>query len=226
MLPVNRGVPQGSILGPLLFSIYVNDLPDVPAICEMQMYADDVQLYTYAKIKDDQSCITCINSDRKLIYNWARNSSLCLNPSKTKLITIYKRHLTNFAINGVEINNQSTQSVDTVSNLGLTFNYKLTWSNHINRIVGKVHGMLRNLWTVRLLTAFRIRMLLSKSCLIPSLLYGCEIFANCDDEDMRRMQVAYNDIARNIFNKKLQKRISQFSYQIFNTAFENLLRRK
>ena len=65
--------------------------------------------------------------------------------------------------------------VETASNLGVIFNGWLTWSNHINVIVGKVYGMLRNLWTVMNSTPFTIHMQLAKTFLIPVLLCGSEM---------------------------------------------------
>lgn len=225
-LDVSRGVPQGSILGPLLFSIYINDLPDIPTTCNIQMYADDVQLYASAKLNNIPSCISNINNDLELIYKWAVDNGLCLNPSKTKFLSIYRRNLTETQSICLKLENSFIDRVETSKNLGLIFNSKLTWTNHINGSVGKVRAMLRNLWAVRTSTPFNIRMLLAKSYIIPTLLYGSEIFASCDSEDTRKLNVAYNDIARYVFNKKRHDRISQYAYKIFNVSFDNLLKIK
>ena len=58
------------------------------------------------------------------------------------------------------------------------------------------------------------------------LLYGCEIYANCDANDLRKLKVSYNNIARYVFNRGVCDSISVFSYQIFNMCFENLLKFK
>ncbi|XP_059217589.1 uncharacterized protein LOC131994740 [Stomoxys calcitrans] len=142
-LDVPRGVPQGSILGPLLFSVYINDLPDIPMHCNVQMYADDVQLFSSAKPNCVQSCINNINCDLNEIQNWASKNSLCLNPSKTKLMKILKRSTTQIPPVRATLNNSVIETVDTSCNLGVIFNSKLTWTNHINKAVGKVQGMLR-----------------------------------------------------------------------------------
>ncbi|XP_059224405.1 uncharacterized protein LOC131997570 [Stomoxys calcitrans] len=144
-LDVPRGVPQGSILGPLLFSVYINDLPDIPMHCNVQMYADDVQLFSSAKPNCVQSCINNINCDLNEIQNWASKNSLCLNPSKTKLMKILKRSTTQIPLVRATLNNSVIETVDTSCNLGVIFNSKLTWTNHINKAVGKVQGMLRSL---------------------------------------------------------------------------------
>ena len=91
--------------------------------------------------------------------------------------------------------------VESATDLGIIFNGRLTRSNYINVIVGRVYGMLRNLWTVTDSTPFTIRMELAKTYLIPVLLYGSEIFANCDTDDRRKLNLAYNNTARYEFNK-------------------------
>ena len=83
--------------------------------------------------------------------------------------------------------------------------------------------MFRNLWTVIDSTPFTIRMQLSKTFSIPVLLYGFEIFANCDTYDRRKLNLAYNNIARYVFIKGRRDHISQFSYRIFEIKFDNLL---
>ena len=67
MLRVKAGVPQGSVLGPFLFSVYSNDLPKIIKTCNMHMYADDVQLYTSCRLTEIHKCIRNINEDLKLV---------------------------------------------------------------------------------------------------------------------------------------------------------------
>lgn len=126
----------------------------------------------------------------------------------------------------LKINNINIKRVQSSSNLGITFNSELSWSNHINSVVGKIHGMLRNLWSVKDSTPLNIRMLLAKTYLIPVLLYGCEIYANCNTTDRRKLNVAFNNIARYIFHKSRRDSISSYSYKIFNMNFNNLLNYK
>lgn len=225
-LNVDKGVPQGSILGPLLFCIYINDLPEILRHCNIQIYADDVQLYTSSRIGNLQQCVDNINADLDNINSWACSNGLCINPAKSKCILITKRsqfHNTNFSL---KINNTIIKFVQSYKNLGVIFNDELTWTTHINSTSGKVHGMLRNLWAVQTSTPLQIRMLLAKTYLIPTLLYGCEIFQYCNNADLKKLNVTYNNIARYVFKKKRYDRISEYSYQLFNTTFVNYLRYK
>ena len=96
--------------------------------------------------------------------------------------------------------------------------------NHIASAVGKIYGMLRNLWAVKCSTP--LLQLLATTYLIPVHLYGCEIYANCDANDLRKLKVSYNNIVRYVFNRGVRDSISVFSYQICNMCFENLLKFK
>ena len=83
---------QGSILGPLLFSIYMNDLPSVSQHCSVQCYEYDTKLLLSFRLQD-QSCIVAeINQDLTRIRNWCFDNQLLLNPDKTKLLVCGSKH--------------------------------------------------------------------------------------------------------------------------------------
>ena len=85
-LIVTHDVPQGSILEPLLFSPYMNDLPSVVKFSSVESYVDDTKVYLSFPSKGIDSCLTKITEDLGLIAAWCCTNKLLINPSKTKLI--------------------------------------------------------------------------------------------------------------------------------------------
>lgn len=222
-LEVTRGVPQGSILGPLLYTIYANDLPEQLKFCNIHMYADDVQLYTSCSINDINNCTERINTDLSNVLHWAAANKLCINPKKSKCLLIHKRRQKPVSDRRLILGDSHIEIVETAKNLGVTINEYLDWSDHVNITTGKIYGMLRNLWCTQWFTPLKIRMDLAKTYLIPTLLYGCEIFAFCSSASKRKLNVTYNNIARYIFGLKRFESVSEFSKQIFGISFDNLL---
>ena len=88
LLPVTNGVPQGSILEPLLFTIYINDLISVITHSQPAAYVDDSQLHFKFSVSDSSSAMAAVNQDLRDISKWCAKNSLLINPEKTKLVVV------------------------------------------------------------------------------------------------------------------------------------------
>ena len=126
------GVPQGSVLGPLLFSIYINDLPLYVPSAKCDMLADDTTIHTSGQ--DVPAITTVLQSCLSDVVEWTHLNHMSLNPSKTKymiLTTRQKRQLLHAPSAHLSVGNQQITEVSDHKVLGVTIDNNLTWGPHI-----------------------------------------------------------------------------------------------
>ena len=147
---VDCGVPQGSCLGPLLFLVYVNDLPYYLKNSDMAMYADDTTIYYSSPSVDDIN--TTINADLEALRCWFEGNKLSLNVVKTQGMIIGSRcklHSIDVPSSSKPDFNIGSEEITMVNNtkyLGLQVDDQLKWFTHLSSIIKKVSrdiGMLK-----------------------------------------------------------------------------------
>lgn len=135
-IDVLSGVPQGSHLGPLLFTLFINDLPSVMKNSNTLMYADDVKMFVTFNNIDQQ---ILLQNDINNLTSWCTDNLMELNVKKCKYM-IFSRTSPN---NGLYTMNASIlELVDSINDLGVNFDRKLDFRNHITLTVNKATGVL------------------------------------------------------------------------------------
>ena len=133
-LPIKTSVPQGSVLGPLLFLIYINDLPLVSNVFDMLMYADDTTLY--CNINQDIGK-EVINAELLKLWEWFGANKLSLNIAKTKYM-MFHTSKRNVIYHNLKVNNNNIERVTQFNFLGDILHSHMTWDKHINHISMKI----------------------------------------------------------------------------------------
>ena len=134
--PVLSGVPQGSVLGPLLFLLFINDLPDsISRQSTVRLFADDCILYRKVKTADDAKAL---QDDLDKLQQWEIDRMMEFHPQKCQVIhATNKRKIIDLPYN---IHGHNLEAVDSAKYLGLDIHRTLSWNQHINNTVKKANN--------------------------------------------------------------------------------------
>ena len=133
-LPLTHGVPQGSILGPVLLTVYVNDLLSVPAHCKSVCYVDDCKLYLSFPLSDIANAIDHANEDLRSICTWCCRNSLLINPDKTKVLLFgVPQLLRQLPAVSMSLLGKEIAPVPIAKDLGLYIDQTLSYNDHISK---------------------------------------------------------------------------------------------
>ena len=193
------GVPQGSILGPLLFLIYINDLSNV---CESMMpllFADDTNLFKSGR--DSIQIQLEIESDLLRISEWLKINELSLNIKKTQFMvfTNKKRSDPNIEIN---IDGHSIEKTFKIKFLGVIIDSHLTWKNHVNYISSKIAKGIGIIIKARKLLDRETLITLYYSFVYPYLQYCNHVWGNTYPTYLHKLHVLQKRIVRVIAGVK------------------------
>ena len=169
--PIKAGVPQGSILGPLLFLVYINDLPK-GLLCNAKLFADDTSIFSV--VKDHLNSTNKLSEYLSKIFQWVYQLKMSFTPDVSKqvqeVIFSRKKNIKNHPIvsfNNLPINRKSTQK-----HLGLLLDEKLNFSEHINKKLKKATKSINLLRKLNLPLPRSALLIIYKSFIRPHLDYG------------------------------------------------------
>ncbi|XP_075164172.1 uncharacterized protein LOC142236775 [Haematobia irritans] len=167
------GVPQGSILGPLLFMLYVNDICECVHFSELGIYADDIQLYNSSNYSLG-NCIRELDDDIGRISVWCYENNICLNVRKTNCVLFHGARDHSASIT---VQNSVVPCSTSVSCLGFEIDSGLSFTGHISSVCSKVNLTLRKLYSIDVILPIDVRHRLAQALLMPNIVYGLEVYS-------------------------------------------------
>ena len=138
---ITQGVPQGSVLGPLLFIIFTNDLPQSVSRSILDIYADDTTLSTSVAVSDLPTIQQRLQHDINKIADWTYGNKMVLNASKTKSLLVTGKRLEKKALDTalkISCNSSEIEQVNSQKLLGAKLDSHLNFTEHIDDICKKV----------------------------------------------------------------------------------------
>ena len=187
-LPVTAGVPQGSILGPLLFLLYINDLPLHVNRTDIDMFADDATLHTYHK--NIEGIENALNFDLCEIENWCSKNQMVLNTNKTKCMLMGTQQRKS-RIDSPELNlyasNKLIENVESEKLLGVHIDGSLRYNHHIDSVCKSLTYKLYTLRKIKKFLPLHTRKLFYNAYILPSLNYCLTIWGNAPGAGIDRV---------------------------------------
>ena len=177
VVEIQSGVPQGSILGPLLFLVYINDLvTDIE--CEIKLFADDTSLYVV--VENPYTSALQINRDLIKINEWACRWLVTFNPNKTECLTISNNIKKPFHPSLI-FDDIYLQEVEAHKHLGVILANNLSWNLHVNEILSKGYSRLSMLRNVKFILDRKTLQTIYFSFIRPVLEYADAVWDNIPD---------------------------------------------
>ena len=194
---INIGVPQGSVLGPILFIIYVNDIHR-STDANIRLFADDTNIFI--KNKDPlllkQNMITEFNK----INQWFTDNRLILNTSKTQFnIFCRKNKAVPPQLNQILLNNIIVERSHHVKYLGLILDDKLTWREHISDLETKLIKILRSFKIMKQWLPEKEKLQLYYAYFHSKVKYGIQLYGTANRASIKKIQILQNKTIKTLF---------------------------
>ena len=198
---ITTGVPQGSVLGPLLFLIYVNDIYNAVPGTKIKLFADDTNLFLHDK--NLENLYRKANENLENLSKWFVANKLSLNIDKT-CYSVFGSQQNELVGLDLQIKGKNILRVDSCKYLGILIDNSVTWKEHIDYVYKKLIKFTSIFYKIRNKLNNEILKMLYFAFVYPHLLYGIEIYGNTYHSHLSKLETLNNKILRILQNKPLR----------------------
>ena len=205
---VSTGIGQGTILGPLIFVFYINDVVKNIANLRINMYADDCLIYTIGN--NWENMVPKLNDGLQCFENWCMRNSLRLNARKSKALVLgstSKISSVNFE-NKFALNGQCLDYTGMYNYLGIILDQNMTLLPLLTRLKNSITGKIYSLVKIRDLITTKCALAIYKQTILPLFDYSGFVTLSCNVSDRMDLQTLQNNALRVSFNVRLRDRIA------------------
>lgn len=190
----NYGVPQGSVLGPILFILYINDMKNVLQYCKIKLFADDTLIYICSK--DINDATIKLNDDLNCLFNKISHDKLKLNVNKTKLMIISNKKTINKNEIQIKINNELIKLEHEIKYLGVILDDKLNLSENLNYVIRKMAKKVNVLYRTGDKLNKEQKLQVYKTTIEPHINYCSSVLFLSNETELNRLQKIQNKCMR------------------------------
>lgn len=197
MLSISKGVPQGSILGPFLFCLYINDIFDVVDV-EVVMFADDAAFFVSAAKLD-----LLYEGIKKLfddLSTYLNNNKLIPNLQKSKLMYFLSRPYPSAGLETIYFRNEAIEWVTEYKYLGLTLTNRMSYALHIDRVLTRISRYIGVFYCLNKMLPLSVLMLLYHSLVVPHMFLHIELWGAAQDVYINKLVIKQNKVLRAILD--------------------------